>query len=66
MSPDGEANGAVTERIARALVRRGWMVDFAPGLHGKMLRVVVGLGTRRGTVEGLIRAGEEVAGEEGV
>ena len=56
----------MTERIARALVRRGWMVDFAPGVHGKMFRVVVGLGTRRGTVEGLVRAVEEVAGEEGV
>ena len=42
------------------------MVDFAPGVHGKMLRVVVGLGTRRGTVEGLVRAVDEVAGEEGV
>ena len=42
------------------------MVDFAPGLHGKMFRVVVGLRTRRGTVEGLVRAFEEVAGEEGV
>lgn len=66
LSPDGEANGGVTERIARALVRRGWMVDFAPGVHGKMFRVVVGLETRRGTVEGLVRAVEEVAEEEGV
>ena len=66
MSPDREVNGGVTERIARALVRRGWMVDFAPGVHGKMFRVVVGLETRRVTVEGLVRAVEEVAGEEGV
>jgi len=41
------------------------MVDFAPGEKGKFFRVVVNGGTRRGTLEGLVRAIEEVAGELG-
>lgn len=63
LSADAEENGRVTERIVGALVRRGWMVDFAPGERGRFFRVVVGRDTRVGSVEGLVRAIEDVAGE---
>lgn len=61
-------NSAVTEAIARAIVGRGFMVDYAPpgagdkhlaGM-GKFFRCVVNLRTTRATVDGLIRAIEEV------
>ncbi|KAF2838585.1 glutamate decarboxylase-like protein 1 [Patellaria atrata CBS 101060] len=59
---DKERNDRVTKVMARELLRRGWMVDFAPGERGLFFRVVVNGGTRRGTVEGLVRAVEEVGG----
>lgn len=61
-------NSAVTEAIARTIIGRGFMVDYAPpgasdkhlaGM-GKFFRCVVNLRTTRATVEGLIRAIEEV------
>ena len=41
------------------------MIDFAPGEKGKFFRVVVNGGTRRGTLDGLVRALGEAAGELG-
>lgn len=65
---DPESNGRRTSEMARRLVGRGWMVDFAPGGKGKFFRVVVNSGTEEGTVEGLVRAiaevGKEVIAEE--
>ena len=50
---------------AAGLVVRGFMVDYARvDGRGRFLRVVVNRGTRRGTVEGLVRAVVEVG--EGV
>ncbi|KAF2129784.1 glutamate decarboxylase-like protein 1 [Dothidotthia symphoricarpi CBS 119687] len=63
LGEDVEANGRVTADIATRLVSRGFMVDFAPGERGKFFRVVVNGGTRRGTLDGLVRALEETAGE---
>ena len=63
LSENVEENGRVTESIARRLITKGWMVDYAPGDKGKFFRVVVGRETRRETVEGLIKAFDVVAGE---
>lgn len=68
-APDGrlregsEENSRITQEIARRLVRRGFMVDYAPSERGKFFRVVVSRETRRGTLEGLVKA-IEVLGEE--
>jgi glutamate/tyrosine decarboxylase-like PLP-dependent enzyme len=63
-SEDKEHNTRVTEQIAKRLVPRGFMTDYAPGEHGKFLRVVVNGQTRKETLEGLVKAvvesGEEV------
>lgn len=63
LSGDVEANGLVTARIVHALVEKGYMVDYAPGEKGKFFRVVVNRDTRKETVEGLVKAIEEVAGQ---
>ncbi|KAK3112570.1 Glutamate decarboxylase 2 [Teratosphaeriaceae sp. CCFEE 6253] len=55
-------NSRVTEEVSRRLVPRGFMIDYAPGEEGKFFRVVVSGQTRRGTVEGLVKAIEEVGG----
>lgn len=63
-----EENTRRTREMVGRLVRRGYMVDYAPGERGGFFRVVVNCVTRRGTVEGLVRAlvavGGEVVGEE--
>ena len=60
---DKGRNSRTTEEITKALIPRGFMIDFAPGEEGKFFRVVVNGQTRRGTVEGLVRAIEEVGGD---
>ncbi|KAF2634074.1 glutamate decarboxylase-like protein 1 [Massarina eburnea CBS 473.64] len=65
LSEDAEANGRLTSEVAAKLIPRGFMVDFAPGEKGKFFRVVPSAGTRWGTLQGLVRAIEEVAGELG-
>ncbi|EME77802.1 uncharacterized protein MYCFIDRAFT_145816, partial [Pseudocercospora fijiensis CIRAD86] len=60
---DVEANSRMTERIAKGLVMRGFMVDYAMGREGSFLRVVVNGQTRGETVVGLVRAVEEVGME---
>ncbi|TKA65456.1 hypothetical protein B0A55_09672 [Friedmanniomyces simplex] len=59
---DGRRNSRVTEEVSRRLVPRGFMIDYAPGEEGRFFRVVVNGQTRAGTVEGLVRAIEEVGG----
>lgn len=49
-----------TAGIVQALIGRGFMVDYAPGEKGSFFRVVVNSQTRRGTIDGLIKAIEEV------
>ncbi|KJR87446.1 glutamate decarboxylase [Sporothrix schenckii 1099-18] len=61
------ADKAVNSRRTRAavalLIRRGYMIDFAPGDNGSFFRVVVNWQTRPGTVHGLVRALELVRKE---
>ncbi|KAK0251031.1 Glutamate decarboxylase 2 [Friedmanniomyces endolithicus] len=59
-----KGNSRTTEEVSRRLVPRGFMVDYAPGEEGRFFRVVVSGQTRWGTVEGLVKAIEEVG--EGV
>lgn len=63
LAEEEEMNTNVTATIAEALRPRGFMVDYAPGDHGMFFRVVVGRETRRETVEGLVKAIDEL-GEE--
>lgn len=57
----GEGNGKVTREIARGLVPRGFMVDYAAvDDRGAFLRVVVSRETGRGTVEGLVEAVDDL------
>lgn len=62
---DVEANSRVTEEVARKLISRGFMIDYAPGEKGKFFRVVVNGSTRRGTLDGLVKALEESAADLG-
>ncbi|KAL4810560.1 glutamate decarboxylase [Aspergillus unguis] len=62
-----KSNSKVTEQITHAIVRRGFMVDYAPPSgddeavgDGKFFRCVVNVQTARATVEGLVRSIEEV------
>lgn len=53
----------MTADVSKKLIPRGFMVDYAPGEEGKFFRVVVNGQTKRGTVEGLVKAIEEVGDE---
>lgn len=62
-----KANSKVTEQITHAIVERGFMVDYAPPSgdeeavgDGKFFRSVINVQTTRETVEGLVRAIEDV------
>ncbi|KAI4729869.1 PLP-dependent transferase [Aureobasidium sp. EXF-10728] len=58
-----DKNSRITEGITKKLIPRGFMVDYAPGEEGKFFRVVVNPATRMGTLEGLVKAIEEIGGE---
>ncbi|RFU36224.1 hypothetical protein B7463_g142, partial [Scytalidium lignicola] len=60
---DAEVNTRETRDITQALIVRGFMVDYAPGDRGSFFRVVVNRDTRKGTVDGLIKAIEEIGGD---
>ncbi|KAH7370048.1 glutamate decarboxylase-like protein-like protein 1 [Rhexocercosporidium sp. MPI-PUGE-AT-0058] len=62
LSAKKEENTRVTRGISKGLLRRGFMVDYAPGESGSFFRVVVNRETRRGTVDGLMLAIEDVSG----
>ncbi|KAK5092510.1 Glutamate decarboxylase 2 [Exophiala xenobiotica] len=56
----GKFNSQVTSSIAKALVPRGFMIDFAPALEGQedqgsFFRVVVNISTVRKTLERLLQ-----------
>lgn len=61
-------NSRVTEEVTRAIVSKGYMVDYAPPsggdseakAKGKFFRCVVNILTEKRTVEGLIHAIEDV------
>ena len=69
-APDGKVNAVpeentmVTAEIVQKLIRKGFMVDYAPGELGSFFRVVVNVQTRKGTVDGLIKAILETANEK--
>jgi glutamate decarboxylase len=65
LGDDAEANSKVTADIAARLISRGFMIDYAPGEKGKFFRVVVNGGTRKGTLDGLVKALEETAADLG-
>lgn len=56
LSESNEENSKFTADIAKSLVPRGFMVDYAPGDKGAFLRVVVNRGTRTKTIDGLLEA----------
>ena len=58
-------NSKVTERITKALVQRGFMIDFAPALEGqerrgKFFRAVVNISSPVETVQRLVREIEQL------
>ncbi|KAF2767334.1 PLP-dependent transferase [Teratosphaeria nubilosa] len=55
-----DRNTKRTAEITKALITRGFMIDYAPGEEGSFFRVVVNGQTTRGTVDGLLKAIEEV------
>ena len=61
LDDDKDVNARNTERIAQNLISLGWMIDYAPGEHGKFFRVVVGREVRKETIEGLVLAIEKAA-----
>ncbi|KAF2707385.1 glutamate decarboxylase 1 [Pleomassaria siparia CBS 279.74] len=63
LEDDAKSVSKTTEKIARGLIGRGFMVDFAPGVKGKFFRVVVNGGTKRETLDGLVKGIEDVAGQ---
>ncbi|KAI2478529.1 Glutamate decarboxylase 1 [Pyrenophora tritici-repentis] len=65
LGEDKKGNSRTTTEIAQRLVRRGFMVDFAPGERGKFFRVVVNGGTLVDTLDGLVKAIEESGRELG-
>lgn len=62
LSVEKEENTRTTSGIAKGLLKRGFMVDYAPGERGSFFRVVVNRDTRRGTIDGLVFAIEELGG----
>lgn len=60
LSEDDEVNGERTSRLAAQLLKKGLMVDYAPGPKGKMIRAVINIGTKRETVETLVRLIEQI------
>ncbi|KAM4056613.1 pyridoxal-dependent decarboxylase conserved domain-containing protein [Hirsutella rhossiliensis] len=63
LSEDAARNTKQTQRMVERLVHRGFMVDYAPGDKGSFLRVVVNVQTLATTIQGLVRAIEQVATE---
>lgn len=63
LSNDKDEVSNATSRIAKALLARGFMIDFAPGVRGMYFRVVVNRDTRPDTIEGLVDSIEAVAEE---
>lgn len=63
LDEDRMVNTRRTAGMVEALVRRGFMVDYAPGERGSFFRVVINCQTLRGTVDGLVKALEEVGRE---
>jgi glutamate decarboxylase len=52
-----------TAAMAKAMISKGWMIDFAPGAKGKFFRVVVNISTLPSSVVGLVEALKTVGKE---
>ncbi|KAK4218441.1 glutamate decarboxylase 1 [Rhypophila decipiens] len=63
LAPLPDENTRRTRVMVGKLVRRGFMVDYAPGERGSFFRVVVNCQTLKGTVQGLIKAIKAVGDE---
>ncbi|KAK1457327.1 hypothetical protein CCUS01_01795 [Colletotrichum cuscutae] len=63
LAEEPEANTRRTSEMVHKLIQRGFMIDYAPGERGSFFRVVVNCQTLQGTVEGLVKALEEVGKE---
>jgi glutamate decarboxylase len=61
LSDDSKVVSKGTAKVAKALIGRGFMVDYSPGDKGAFFRVVVNGGTKKGTLDGLVKAIEELA-----
>jgi glutamate decarboxylase len=60
LAQEKETNTKRTAKIVQDLITRGFMVDYAPGEKGSFFRVVVNSQTQKGTIDGLVKAIEEV------
>jgi glutamate decarboxylase len=60
LAQEKETNTKTTATIVQDLITRGFMVDYAPGKRGSFFRVVVNSQTQKGTIDGLVKAIEEV------
>lgn len=63
LSEDASVNTKRTQKMVEKLLHRGFMVDYAPGDKGSFLRVVVNTQTLPGTIQGLVKAAEEIGKE---
>lgn len=63
MPDDRAVTTQMTAAIVHKLIPRGFMVDYAPGDKGSFLRVVVNCQTLTTTIDGLVKAVEEVGQE---
>ncbi|ORX39124.1 glutamate decarboxylase [Kockovaella imperatae] len=60
---DPTATSRRTEIMTERLMRRGFMVDYAPGENGKFFRIVINISTTEETVTRLVEMIEEVGRE---
>ncbi|KAI3319014.1 PLP-dependent transferase [Xylariaceae sp. AK1471] len=65
LDSNAEANTRRTKTIVRKLLTRGFMIDYAPSETGSFVRAAVNGQTRKSTVEGLMKALQEVGKEVG-
>ena len=63
LCPEAAGNTQATTSIARKLISNGFMIDYAPGEKGSFFRVVVNVQTRRETLDGLLKAIQEIGAE---
>jgi glutamate decarboxylase len=66
LSINKEASTEETKKIAKELIARGFMVDFAPGEKGMYFRIVVNKDTRPDTIDGLVDTIEVIAKDLGL
>ncbi|OLN89253.1 Glutamate decarboxylase 1 [Colletotrichum chlorophyti] len=63
LATEPKTNTKRTSEMVAKLIQRGFMIDYAPGEKGSFFRVVVNCQTLKGTVDGLVKALEEVGKE---